>query len=98
MSERTIIVDGVSKDFNLTAWRIGWVMGDASVVEPVARAHVYNGTLTGGYQQAGVIALLDDPDAIESVVSSPDSHGSRLGRRRAREKRAHDGAGSPLCG
>ncbi len=65
MSERTIIVDGVSKDFNLTAWRIGWVMGDASVMEAVARAHVYNGTLTGGFQQAGVIALLDDPDAME---------------------------------
>lgn len=69
MSERTIIVDGVSKDFNLTAWRIGWVMGDASVVEPVARAHVYNGTLTGGYQQAGVIALLNDPDAMEKDLA-----------------------------
>jgi aspartate/methionine/tyrosine aminotransferase len=40
-------------------------MGDASVMEAVARAHVYNGTLTGGFQQAGVIALLDDPDAME---------------------------------
>ncbi|MEX1209123.1 MAG: pyridoxal phosphate-dependent aminotransferase [Acidimicrobiia bacterium] len=64
MRDRTVIVDGVSKDFNLTAWRIGWVTGPASVVEYVARAHVYNGTLTGGYQQAGVVALLEDEEAM----------------------------------
>ena len=69
MRERTIVVDGVSKDFNLTGWRIGWVLGDSSVVEPVARAHVYNGTLTGGYQQAGVVALLSDAAAMERDLS-----------------------------
>jgi N-succinyldiaminopimelate aminotransferase len=69
MRDRTIVVDGVSKDFNLTAWRIGWVLGDSSVVEPVARAHVYNGTLTGGYQQAGVIELLNNEELIENDLT-----------------------------
>ena len=27
MRERTIILDGVSKDYNMTAWRIGWAVG-----------------------------------------------------------------------
>jgi aspartate/methionine/tyrosine aminotransferase len=70
MRNRTIVVDGVSKDFNLTAWRIGWVMGDSSVIEPIARAHVYNGTLTGGYQQAGVIALLENEQLLERDLTS----------------------------
>jgi N-succinyldiaminopimelate aminotransferase len=64
MQERTVVVDGVSKDFNMTAWRVGWVTGPAPAVEYVARAHVYNGTVTGGFQQAGVVELLRDEHAM----------------------------------
>jgi N-succinyldiaminopimelate aminotransferase len=64
MRERTIIVDGLSKDFNLTAWRIGWAVGPVPVMEHVGKAHMYNGTLTGGFQQAGLVALLSDPETL----------------------------------
>jgi aspartate/methionine/tyrosine aminotransferase len=85
MRDRTIVVDGVSKDFNLTAWRIGWVMGDSSVVEPVARAHVYNGTLTGAYQQAGVIELLNNEELLAQDLAS------RVGELQARRDVVVDG-------
>ena len=64
MRERTIAVGGVSKDFNLTAWRIGWAVGDAAVIEHVGKAHMYNGTLTSAFAQAGVVALLSDDAAL----------------------------------
>ncbi len=60
MRERTIILDGVSKDFNMTAWRIGWAVADKAVIEHIGKAHMYNGTLTSAFAQAGVIALLND--------------------------------------
>lgn len=60
MRERTIILDGVSKDFNMVAWRIGWAVADKSVMEHIGKAHMYNGTLTSAFAQAGVIALLED--------------------------------------
>ena len=60
MRERTIILDGVSKDFNMTAWRIGWAVADKAVIEHLGKAHMYNGTLTSAFAQAGVIALLND--------------------------------------
>ncbi len=60
MRERTIILDGVSKDYNMTAWRIGWAVGDKEVIEHIGKAHMYNGTLTSAFAQAGVIALLKD--------------------------------------
>ena len=63
MRKRTITLGGVSKDFNMTAWRVGWAAGDAPVMEHIGKAHMYNGTLTGGFAQAGVIALLTD-DAV----------------------------------
>ena len=60
MRARTIILDGVSKDFNMVAWRIGWAVADKSVMEHIGKAHMYNGTLTSAFAQAGVIALLED--------------------------------------
>ena len=60
MRERTIILDGVSKDFNMVAWRIGWAVADKSVMEHIGKAHMYNGTLPSAFAQAGVIALLED--------------------------------------
>jgi len=69
MRERTIILNGVSKDFNMTAWRIGWAVADRTVMEHVGKAHMYNGTLTSAFAQAGVIALLRDPGAADAYVA-----------------------------
>jgi len=66
MRERTIILGGVSKDFNLTAWRVGWAVGDAAAIEHVGKAHMYNGTLTSAFAQAGVIAFLEDDAAYQA--------------------------------
>ena len=68
MRERTIVLDGVSKDFNMTAWRIGWAVADRAVIEHVGKAHMYNGTLTSAFAQAGVIALLNDHAGAHEYV------------------------------
>ncbi len=68
MRERTIILDGVSKDFNMTAWRIGWAVADKAVIEHVGKAHMYNGTLTSAFAQAGVIALLNDHENARAYL------------------------------
>ena len=68
MRERTIVLDGVSKDFNMTAWRIGWAVADRAVIEHVGKAHMYNGTLTSAFAQAGVIALLNDHAGAHAYV------------------------------
>ena len=66
MRERTIILGGPSKDFNLVAWRIGWAVAPKEIIEHIGKAHMYNGTLTGAFQQAGVIALLNDDAAWDA--------------------------------
>ena len=66
MRERSIILGGVSKDFNLTAWRTGWAVAPKEIIEHIGKAHMYNGTLTGAFQQAGVIALLNDESAWDA--------------------------------
>ena len=68
MRERTVVLDGVSKDFNMTAWRIGWAVADRAVIEHIGKAHMYNGTLTSAFAQAGVIALLNDHAGAHEYV------------------------------
>ena len=68
LRERTIVLDGVSKDFNMTAWRIGWAVADRAVIEHIGKAHMYNGTLTSAFAQAGVIALLNDHAGAHGYV------------------------------
>ena len=63
MRERTIMIGSVSKDFNLTAWRVGWAVGPTTAIEHIGKAHMYNGTLTSPFAQAGVIAFLNDDKA-----------------------------------
>jgi len=37
MPERTVVVSGVSKSFAMTGWRMGYAIGDESVIEPLAK-------------------------------------------------------------
>ena len=62
------MLDGVSKDFNMTAWRIGWAAADRAVIEHIGKAHMYNGTLASAFAQAGVIALLNDHAGAQAYV------------------------------
>ena len=84
MRERTIVLDGVSKDFNMTAWRIGWAVADRAVIEHIGKAHMYNGTLTSAFAQAGVIALLNDHAGGPRVRAQMRRHPCRA---RARGRR-----------
>lgn len=34
MKERTIVVDGFSKSYAMTGWRLGWAMGPKELMQP----------------------------------------------------------------
>lgn len=66
MRERTVTLGGVSKDFNLHSWRVGWAVGDGAVMQHVGKAHMYNGTSAGAFQQAGITAFLENRTAYDA--------------------------------
>ncbi len=39
MSERTITIDGMSKTYSATGWRVGWAIGPATLAAAMRRAH-----------------------------------------------------------
>jgi len=58
MRERTIVINGLSKTYSVTGWRVGWVLAPAGPTQPIRKVHDF---LTVGaaapLQQAGSIAL-----------------------------------------
>jgi aspartate/methionine/tyrosine aminotransferase len=63
MTERTVTVGSVSKEFRMIGWRLGWVYGPRDVMADVALAHIYNTVTATGIAQAGAVAALEEPES-----------------------------------
>jgi len=61
MAERTITIGSVSKEYRMIGWRVGWIVGPASIMDDMARVHIYNVVTPGGIAQAGALAALQSP-------------------------------------
>ena len=62
LTERTITLGGVSKNYRMIGWRVGWAVGPAEVMGDVGFAAIYNTTVTSGFAQIGAGAALTGPD------------------------------------
>ena len=59
-TERVITVQAVSKTYHMHGWRVGWVVADGKVLEPIVTAHSALLTCPTSFAQAGVVAALED--------------------------------------
>lgn len=41
MRERTIVIDGFSKSYAMTGWRLGWAMGPRELIAPLVKIHQF---------------------------------------------------------
>jgi len=58
MKERTILLNGFSKFYSMTGWRLGYVLGPSELVIPILRYHQYMITSTNTFAQWGAVAAL----------------------------------------
>jgi len=58
MRDRTLILDGFSKFYSMTGWRIGYVLGPEKLVNPMLRYHQYMITSVNTFAQWGAIEAL----------------------------------------
>jgi aspartate aminotransferase len=71
MAERTVLLDGWSKTFAMTGWRLGFGVLPAPLVEPVTRLVVNSVSCTAAFSQHAAIAALEGPWApVEAMVAS----------------------------
>lgn len=59
MKERTIILNGFSKYYAMTGWRLGYMAADKSLIDPMVRFCFYNTTSANSFVQWGAITGLE---------------------------------------
>jgi len=61
LSERILLVDGVSKAYAMTGWRVGWGCGPRELIAAITSVQSQNCTQTSTLSQLATIAALDGP-------------------------------------
>ena len=61
MRQRTITINGFSKSYAMTGWRLGYVGVDRSLMSPMIRAHQYSTVCVSTFSQYGATEALTGP-------------------------------------
>lgn len=70
MQERTIILDGFSKTYAMTGWRLGFAVAPPAMAEVIARMVTNCESCTPPFTQyAGIEALTGPQDAVDAMVA-----------------------------
>ena len=70
MAERTILLDGFSKTFAMTGWRLGYGVFPRSLVEPITKLVTNSVSCTATFvQRAGAAALTTRPPEVDRMVA-----------------------------
>jgi aspartate aminotransferase len=70
MAERTIIIDGFSKSFAMTGWRLGYAVAPVHVVDAMDLLVLNTFTCTAEFTQVAAIeALNDSTHAVDAMVA-----------------------------
>src|SRR5262249_58604466 len=68
LADRSLIVDGVSKAYAMTGWRLGWLVGPPALLEAASavQSHLtsHPSSIT---QHAATFALRNDPSVEQTV-------------------------------
>ena len=70
MAERTIIIDGFSKSFAMTGWRLGYAVAPKELIDAMDLLVLNTFTCTAEFTQvAAVEALQDSTNAVDAMVA-----------------------------
>jgi aspartate aminotransferase len=70
MPERSIIIDGFSKSFAMTGWRLGYAVAPKPIIDAMDLLVLNTFTCTAEFTQVAAIeALRDSTDAVDSMVA-----------------------------
>ncbi len=69
MAERTVTVNGFSKTYSMTGWRIGWLAAEKSLAKQFQKVQEHTITCVPGFvQMAGIAALQGPPSVVKGMV------------------------------
>lgn len=70
MKERTFTLNGMSKAYSMTGWRLGYVAAPEEYIQAINKFHQHNTTCAPSFvQDAAVVALRDEGDEVQTMVA-----------------------------
>ncbi|MEM1537784.1 MAG: pyridoxal phosphate-dependent aminotransferase [Candidatus Nezhaarchaeales archaeon] len=79
MRERTIIVDGLSKTYSMTGWRLGFALAPREVVDAMVKIQQASTTCPASFvQKAGIAALTGPQDVVKRFLEEYDRRRRRI--------------------
>ncbi|WP_456434402.1 pyridoxal phosphate-dependent aminotransferase [Thermosulfuriphilus sp.] len=67
--DRTLVVNGVSKTYSMTGWRLGWLVGPEDLIRPAARIQSQSTSNACSISQKAALAALTGPqDSLKEMV------------------------------
>jgi aspartate aminotransferase len=73
MKERVVTVNGLSKAYSMTGWRVGYAAGPREVIKAMTRLQAHSvSNVTSFVQKAAVAALRGPSDEVERMVKAFD--------------------------
>jgi len=68
LAERTVVINGVSKGYAMTGWRIGYLAGPEDLVRAMRKVQGQSTSCPGSVSQAAAVAALNGPqDCVEEM-------------------------------
>ena len=67
MKDYTIIVNGFSKAYAMTGWRMGYIASSQENIEPILKVHQYTTTSQMTFAQIGMAKAIDQEDVKKEV-------------------------------
>ena len=62
LAERTVTVGGVSKEYRMIGWRVGWVVGPRDIIKDIGLVSLTNVVCQVGIAMPGAVAAITAPD------------------------------------
>jgi len=70
MADRTIVLDGFSKTFAMTGWRLGYAIVPESLIAPMSRLILNSVSCTSAFSQIAAVEALTGPqDDVDAMVA-----------------------------
>jgi aspartate/methionine/tyrosine aminotransferase len=73
MADRTLTVNGFSKAYSMTGWRLGYVAACKNLIDSLIRVHQYVGTSANSFAQKGAVAAYrSSQGCVQDMVTEFD--------------------------
>jgi aspartate aminotransferase len=70
LADRTIVLDGFSKTYAMTGWRLGYAIAPESLVQPFSKLIINSVSCTSAHSQMAAVEALNGPqDAVDAMLA-----------------------------